>query len=102
MVLDRLRMILTDDELSRLVICDDNPCKISIIADVHGMKCGQARRFINNVINITRQGFSLVVIHGFHHGTAIKNMLASDFNNDRIILNQADHNNPGRTILQLA
>ena len=72
MVDDRLKMILTQEEINRLKITESNSEHIKIIADVHGMKCYEARRFINNIINIVRIAFQLVIIHGYNHGTAIK------------------------------
>lgn len=79
MVHNRLRMVFTNEEISRLTISEINECRIRIVADVHGMKCSQARRFINNIINTVRVAFQLIIIHGCNHGTAIKDMLAENF-----------------------
>lgn len=84
MVISRLKMVLTNDELSRISVQEKSQGKIRITADVHGMKCYEARRFINNIINIMRMAFQLIIIHGYNHGTAIKEMLAQNFSNDHI------------------
>ncbi len=81
MVISRLKLILTKDELDRISVQEKKNGKISITADVHGMKCNEAKRFI---INIVRIAFQIVIIHGYNHGTAIKEMLAQNFSNDHI------------------
>lgn len=101
MVGSRLQMIFTTDEYGRLTV-DESQNKISIIADVHGMKCWQARRFLNNIINVVGQPFQLEVIHGYVHGTAIKEMLDRSFNNVHIIERHSDPCNYGVTYMSLA
>ena len=96
MVCTRLRLILSADELDRLTI-SEIAGNITIVIDVHGMKCSQARRFINNIINLIRTAFEMVVIHGYNHGMAIKNMLANQFRNEHISSKYQDENNQGIT-----
>lgn len=98
----RLRMIFTSEELRRIRIMDFGNGRLRIIADVHGMKCWEARRFINNIINVIRAGFQLVIIHGYNHGTAIKDMLAQNFYNDHITERHPDPHNKGVTYLSIA
>lgn len=101
MVGTRLQMIFTSDEFGRLRIGESDN-ELSIIADVHGMKCRQARRFLNNIINAVRQPFRLEVIHGYVHGTAIKEMLDRNFDNVHIIEHHSDPCNYGVTYISLA
>lgn len=102
MVNNRLRMVFTDEEISRLTISEVDERRIRIVADVHGMKCNQARRFINNIINTVRVAFQLIVIHGYNHGTAIKDMLAQNFSNTHITEKHADPYNQGVTHMLIA
>lgn len=102
MVNNRLKMILTQEEISRLQITEFGTEHIKIIADVHGMKCYQAHRFINNIINTVRIAFQLIIIHGYNHGTAIKDMLADNFSNYHITEQHADPFNKGVTHMQIA
>ena len=102
MVNSRLKMIFTQEEINRLKITEIDENKIRIIADVHGMKCSQARRFINNIINAVRVAFQLIVIHGYNHGTAIKDMLAENFSNSHIVEQHADFYNQGVTHMYIA
>ena len=102
MVYTRLSLILSEDELSRLTINKTVDNCIQIVVDVHGMKCYEARRFINNIINTVRCTVRLEVIHGYNHGTAIKDMLASDFTNAHIEELYLDQDNQGMTHMLIA
>ena len=102
MIRTRLRMVLTQSEMNRIKISENHSGKIRITADVHGMKCYEARRFINYIINIVRMAFQLVIIHGYNHGTAIKEMLAQNFSNDHIYEQFPDPRNQGVTHMLIA
>lgn len=92
----RLSLILTEDDMKRLTFKDKEGEK-KIIADMHGMKCKQARRFLNNLLNIIRTAVELIIVHGFNHGTAIKDMILGDFYNEHISLISPDSHNKGVT-----
>lgn len=96
-VLIRLSIVLTTDELKRISVTEKRNQGISIIADVHGMKCYQAKRFINNLICLSKNIYELIVIHGFNHGTAIRDMLHSNFSNQHIKQMFIDQQNQGVT-----
>lgn len=102
MVILRLRIVLTNDELDRITVKENASGKLRITADVHGMKCYEARRFINNLIIIMRTAFLLVIIHGYNHGTAIKEMLAHNFSNKHIYEQFPDPRNQGLTHILIA
>lgn len=102
MVNNRLHMILTPEELGRLKITESEDRQVQIVADVHGMKCCQAKRFINNIINAVHTAFRLVVIHGYNHGTAIKDMLFQNFCNAHITAQYVDPYNKGMTHMIIA
>lgn len=98
----RLKMILTIEEINRLNISESINRQLRIVADVHGMKCSQARRFINNIINTVRVAFQLIIIHGYNHGTAIKDMLAHNFSNTHITEKHVEPYNQGVTHMLIA
>ena len=103
MIKERLSMIFTWDELDRVQIREaENDSAAMIIADVHGMKCYEAKRFINNIINAIRTTFQLIIIHGYNHGTAIKDMLADSFKNRHVYSQFQDQYNRGRTRMYVA
>ena len=97
MVVSRFKMVFTKEELNRITIKNNFCNKLKITADVHGMKCYEAQRFISNIINLVRATFQLIVIHGYNRGTAIKDMLAYNFTNEHIYEKYPDSTNQGIT-----
>lgn len=102
MVHKRLRRVFTEDEINRLTISEGDENRIRIVADVHGMKCNLARRFINNITDTVRVVFQLIIIHGYNHGTAIKDMLSQSFCNTHISEKHAGPYNQGITHMLIA
>lgn len=92
----RLSLILTKDEMNRLNIKEEKG-ETKIIADVHGMSVNKAKKFINNIINVVRTKLELIVVHGYNHGTAIKDMLANVYTNSHITDKYQDEYNKGVT-----
>ena len=101
MIKERLQIVFSKEEISRITLIS-NADELRIVADVHGMKCYQARRFINNIINLIRTSFKLIIIHGYNHGTAIKDMLSDNFTNAHVFLKCTDPCNQGITCMQIA
>ena len=100
-IIARLGMIFSQDDINRITVKDEVEKNLQVIVDVHGMKCSQAKRFINNIINAIRSAFKLVIIHGYNHGTAIKDMLAEGFRNAHIVEQFQDPYNKGITHMAL-
>lgn len=101
-IIARLKMIFSEDDIERITVKNEVEKMLQVIVDVHGMKCRQAKRFINNIINVIRETFKLVVIHGYNHGTAIKDMLADNFSNPHIVEQYPDIQNKGVTYMILS
>ena len=101
MVLDKIRLVFSNEEIERLQI-EQSEHQLSIKVDVHGLKCREARRFINNLINLLRMTFQLIIIHGYNHGTAIKDMLKNNFSNSHVMGIYPDCYNQGVTHLLVA
>lgn len=98
---ERLSGIYTNEETARIHITENNN-GIYVVVDLHGMRCGQAKRFINNLINIARCPFLLTVIHGYNHGTAILEMVRNELRNQHISRMFLDSHNQGVTYLAIA
>ena len=97
----RLHIVFTDAEINRMTLLTSLERDVEkIILDVHGMTCREAERFINNVVNITRGTCVVEIIHGYRHGTRIKEMLRQRFLNPKIIRIVGDQYNLGITYLQ--
>ena len=102
MEITKFKMIFSKEDINRLVISESSSDTLKIVADVHGMKCCEARRFINNIIAIVNSDFQLEIIHGYNHGTAIKEMLSQNFINKHIYQRFPDSRNQGITHMLLA
>lgn len=94
-------MIFTTDELSKIEI-EDNVTQLNIIVDVHGMKCREVKRFLNNIINLIRGRYLMTVIHGYIHGNAIEEMIAKETINYKITKRYQDTWQYGVTYLQVS
>ena len=101
-LIERLRILFSEEEIGRISVTESVGAPLLIVVDIHGMKAHEAKRFINNLINMARMDFNLIVIHGYNHGTAIKNMLETDFSNPHVKNQHLDWKNPGRTHLHVA
>lgn len=101
-IIARLGMIFSQTDIDRITVKDIDSKNLQVTVDVHGMKCCEAKKFINNIINAARTAFKLVIIHGYNHGTAIKDMLAENFSNSHIVNQYQDPYNKGVTHMVLA
>lgn len=97
---ERFKTIFTAEEISRIHI-SEHLTGISVVVDVHGLKCSQARRFVNNLINIARCPFIMTVIHGYNHGTAILEIIRGNLENRHIVQRFPDPYNRGVTHLTI-
>ena len=102
MVKTRLESIFSSTEMNRIKITEDSLKHLLIVADVHGLKCYQAKRFISNIVNVIQSSFQLIIIHGYTHGTAIKDMLQHNFRNPHIQELFPDYRNKGVTHMIIA
>ena len=93
---DRFSQVLTGEDIKRINIKEKNG-NIKIMVDVHGMTVKAAKRLINNIINMAMTVVEIVIIHGYNHGTAIKDMLLNRFENSHIDHIFSDEFNMGVT-----
>ena len=101
-LLNRLSFVVYGDNKWRLTARQQKDTVPEITCDVHGLSVLEARRMIRNIINITRVPVHLIVIHGYTHGTAIKDMLAQENVADRIVNRFCPESNPGETVMNIA
>ena len=89
---DKLRLILNKENFDRF--SEENG---KYYLDVHGLKVYEAKSLIKNVGAFIEPGNSLIIIHGYIHGTAIKDMLSQKclFNRKHTVENNVF--NQGRT-----
>lgn len=94
--------VMTDKELSRFTFCTDAAGVLMLSADLHGLSCSKARRLLNNLILLVGGKFDLIVIHGYRHSQALKDMLWYDYDNRRLTGRESDDDNLGVTLLKIA
>ncbi len=73
-----------------------------ISVDVHGMNCYQAKVKIDSLLRRSDSGvYRLRIIHGFHQGTAIKEMIWQEYATHPKVKEILSGNNTGQTELVL-
>ncbi len=83
-------------------ITNDNG-EIVVRADLHRMTRREAKQFIKNMIALLHKNpFTLILIHGYNHGTALKEMLYGEHISDRILSISSPVWNPGESFLSVA
>lgn len=102
MSLTREELIFTSEEMAR-ISTDAAAGNDNITVDVHGLKPREAMRFLKNVVALHyREDFVLTVIHGYNHGTAIKEMLQNTQLSCRVEDISSCAWNPGVTMFRVA
>ena len=99
---DKVAFLFPGDEGRRISIIETPSGNILVSIDVHGMTRRQAERSIRNLINLARCPFTLTIIHGYNHGTAILDMVRTKHISSHIKGRYADNYNPGVTYLAIA
>ena len=96
-----MSVIMSEEELNRIRFQDVAGGKtMEVIADVHGMKRFEAKRFLKNIIAVIRGAFLLLIIHGYNHGTAIRDMIrGSELGTTRIRNLTGVEWNKGQTVV---
>lgn len=92
------KIIFGNDDLQRINVISDNEVSV----DLHGLGTRASIVLVNNVINLNRGKCELSVIHGFNHGTALKDMINNRFHNPRVINMKRVVGNYGVTVLECA
>ena len=72
-----------------------------ICYDVHGLSKAKAKKNIKNIIAVIPDEFVLNIIHGYNHGTKIKEMLYCNQLSERITKRESLVYNPGSTFLSI-
>lgn len=107
-VYDRLTYILNKDEIKRVEINRVNAenhksikNQIQIMLNVHGWSVKKTEVVIDKLVKLMIGSFELCVIHGYIHGTHIKDMLTR-YTNTRLVDTNSKYclaYNPGVTYM---
>ncbi len=102
-VIFRANYIMTGEDISRINVYENKDGETVLRIDLHGIRKKNAMRMISNIIALIliRTDFVLEVVHGFNHGTVIKEYIWNEMINDRIIDKRCPRNNPGITYIAI-
>ncbi len=101
-MMDRMSYLLPGENLQRVRIGHGPSGEMIIRLDLHGMRVAQARRVIEGILLLSREDFLLDLIHGYSHGTALKELIFCNLQNTRIRERRSLPHNPGETLLRIA
>lgn len=96
----KMKMIFTKEEIARITEKIQGDVHM-LTVDVHGLKVKEAKRFLNNLIAVNSEAYDIRVIHGYNHGTAIKEMVRTELESTRLLEKKSVRHNPGQTILKM-
>lgn len=94
-VMARMEMVLKKEDMDRIKVSGN---KIQV--DFHGLGTKDALILLNNVINLNRNSCDIEAIHGYNHGTCLKEMINQRFRNPRIQKRIVSEANPGVTFIK--
>ncbi len=97
----RMSMVFTKKDMDRIIIRKKEDESVVLKADLHEMKYMESKRFINNLIALIREPFELDIIHGYNHGTVLRDMIHNDLDNPRIKSKTLLLWNEGETLLSI-
>lgn len=88
----KLALIFTTEQMERLEFANE-----TIYIDLHGLGCKAAYWFLKCIIGMCMAPTHLIVIHGYNHGTALKEMINTYHLSDKVTSLSPDKSNLGRT-----
>lgn len=97
----RVSFILYGENLRRVFIYRDDEGKMIVRVDLHHMTQRQVEKVIHDIILMNQESFILDLIHGYNHGTALKNMILNLVSNKRIEKKWVNPWNMGETFLEI-
>ncbi len=100
-VRDEIEFVVNKDNIDRIIVYE-NKRSIRVVVDLHRLKKWETRILLTNIINIVSEPIELVVIHGFNHGTVLRDYVREELRNKKIQRWSTCGNNAGRTKLYIA
>ncbi len=97
---NKMEMIFTKEELGRITEGMKGNADV-ITVDLHGLSTKAARRLLLNLIVLDSDEKDICVIHGYIHGTSIKEMICNSLKHPKIAEVESVEGNYGRTVLKM-
>lgn len=92
---ERMRIIFPELDLQRIKFIKED----YLMVNVHGLSINKMVRLLKNISCLNRNGFTMRIIHGFNHGTKLKDAIRKEKLFTRNYLVIPDRVNPGITVL---
>lgn len=100
-MMDRMTFVMYGEDLCRVEITENAKGEKIISVDLHGLNKKNASKILRNIIAMYQFPFCLVLIHGYNHGTVLKELIWNELNNERISSKMTPDYNPGITYLSI-
>ena len=99
----RLGLVFAEEDIQRIwVMYTEGDEKAEVQVDLHGLSCKASERLVNNLIALFPQThFSLVLVHGYTRGHALKDLFGEQYAHPRVSQTIPHLDNPGRTTLEI-
>ena len=94
-------IIVQTKDANRVKVYEKDNGEIEIAVDLHNLPKEEAKRLVNQIIDVNNIEFSLKIIHGYHGGTVLKSMVKHELKNRRIVNRYTPSWNPGSTYLAI-
>ena len=95
---ERIKLVLSETDVERMDFTVDDV----VTVNVHGLTRNGMVRLLRNISCICRQSFTMRIIHGFNHGTVLKDTVRTEGVFMRTYKIVPDQTNPGVTMLVFA
>lgn len=94
---ERMRLVLPSYDIERCEFCGN-----SITVNVHGLSLNSMIRLLKNISCLYMGQFTMRIIHGFNHGTTLKDAVRTEGLFTRSYKIVPDQTNPGVTMIVFA
>jgi len=98
-IMTKLSFIMWGEDLNRFSVTVNEDGETVIRVDIHHLTKKAAEKVLQGIISLNRFPFTLDVVHGYNHGTALLEMIRNEFSNQRIQRIYSNSYNPGETYL---
>ncbi len=92
---EKIKLVLSETDVERM----DFTVEDVVTVNVHGLSRNGMVRLLRNISCICRQSFTMRIIHGFNHGTVLKDTVRTEGVFMRTYKIVPDQTNPGVTML---
>ena len=101
-IMNKVGFVVFGKDAEKVWLKQTDDGKWCLFFDAHGLTVPEAKKILKNIIAILPISITLVFIHGYHSGTALKSMVRSENFGYRLQGISTPWYNPGESHLQIA